>query len=380
MTALQLLEDIGNLEADSDFELLTSLEEFEAQLVQVEPFSELMEKMVCFGSGCASPRFYLARWINKRMKSGVAAEELLNDLKTIITQNRADFAYIQVVVGLELDQTVQINDEVSVSPVSEIEKNFSWLKESLGFNFNGLDKFGRTFLEQNVPTCIILTKFSVDPLLVDSTYEPDSVVSNIREHQADVFRAMILTQSGPIRLAASTSFPINPNVPVFSGGISTPNSIDPILKHSKTDATAMSSLYNQFCSFKERAAMRIAIDRINDARRTNDETSMAIDFGIALEVLLTHGNTGDSDQITYRLGQRAGWLLGQDVDSRDKYATQAKLLYKARSIAVHTGKLTGKASKMFIPPHVDALMIKLIRELLDRSTFPDWDRLTLGDK
>lgn len=66
---------------------------------------------------------------------------------------------------------------------------------------------------------------------------------------------------------------------------------------------------------KFRDLMRVALTRVGWARRKQSAANKAIEYSIALEALLSDGNS----EITHKISTRAAIILGDDFDERMKY-------------------------------------------------------------
>ena len=80
------------------------------------------------------------------------------------------------------------------------------------------------------------------------------------------------------------------------------------------DGNSIAALFQQFEKFNrsDRAIMRVALDRLNQAIRKRNIVDKAIDLGIALEVMLLHG-IGENyrGEMRFRSAIRGGCLFGR---------------------------------------------------------------------
>lgn len=97
---------------------------------------------------------------------------------------------------------------------------------------------------------------------------------------------------------------------------------------------------------------------------------------MAAEIALMLDNSPSNTEITYKIGSRAAWLLGEDAAERATIFEQMKHLYKARSDAVHSGKLSSR-SKVDLAA-ADRLVARALVAIASRGRFPDWNDLTMG--
>jgi len=128
--------------------------------------------------------------------------------------------------------------------------------------------------------------------------------------------------------------------------------------------------------FKSTEALTRAVDRLGRARTSKGLTDVALELGIAAEILLMHGTSSNNTEISYKLASRAAWLLGHTSADRAIAFKAARELYKARSEAVHNGTLSSKST--FDPASSGELVRAAIESVLFRGDFPNWDVLVLG--
>jgi hypothetical protein len=89
-----------------------------------------------------------------------------------------------------------------------------------------------------------------------------------------------------------------------------------------------------------------------------------------------HGETSSNTEIAHKIGGRAAWLLGRDSAERTNIFAEIKLLYQARSQAVHSGVLSAK-SKVNLETG-DKLVARTLIAILLRGHFPNWPSLVMG--
>lgn len=131
--------------------------------------------------------------------------------------------------------------------------------------------------------------------------------------------------------------------------------------------------------FNVPAALHVAIDRLGKARGLSSNVDKALDLGMALEIALMHenGNSGGgSGEITYKLSSRAAWLLGKNPEERTQVFEKAKKIYGHRSAAAHSGRLKNESDFLSLDAH--AFTTRILREILQRGSFPVWHHLIFG--
>lgn len=126
---------------------------------------------------------------------------------------------------------------------------------------------------------------------------------------------------------------------------------------------------------KRRSELAVPLHRLNQAIRHKNHVDKAIDLGVALEALLLDG---DKEQLTLQFRLRGAWLLGKNLESRREISDLLKDLYKLRSQAAHTGKISEKdtsRTESLLKRGIE-LCSEMIKVLIKSK--PDWNNLILG--
>ncbi len=110
---------------------------------------------------------------------------------------------------------------------------------------------------------------------------------------------------------------------------------------SEENSSLAAEVYGKFLVLekREKDRFRLAMQRLNRAMRGRPLVDVAIDLGIALEVLYLPDN---NNELMYRMQVRAARYMGSTFADRDQISGLIKDLYRFRSKAVHTGKLSEK--------------------------------------
>ena len=131
----------------------------------------------------------------------------------------------------------------------------------------------------------------------------------------------------------------------------------------------------------DRVRLSVPIDRLIASWGGKGYVDQIIDLAIALESLYLPESGGE---LSYRLRNRGARFLGTDLAERKALAVQLTAFYKARSKAVHTGKIpdTHKVGGQRVKTiefigMTQKLCLRSIRQVLDGG-FPDWETLELG--
>jgi hypothetical protein len=134
--------------------------------------------------------------------------------------------------------------------------------------------------------------------------------------------------------------------------------------------------FDALAAFNEKDSLHRAIDRLGRARLARSPVDQALELGIAAEIALMHAETSGNTEITYKIGSRAAWLLGETATERTEIFGDIKQLYQARSQAVHSGILSAK-SKVDLQAG-DELVARTLAAILALGRFPEWSSLTMG--
>jgi hypothetical protein len=157
---------------------------------------------------------------------------------------------------------------------------------------------------------------------------------------------------------------------------------------SKTDLQEARYLYGQFisCSESTRTKLRIPLARLTQAIGRSNLIDKALDLGVALESLLLD-DLGSNEQLSLSLRIRGAWLLGENAHDRHRLERIFKQLYRCRSQAAHSGKFDKDHVKIdsdlisiqnFLKTG-EELCASIIKKILEKAKFPEWNRLILGD-
>ncbi|SER95467.1 hypothetical protein SAMN04490244_104129 [Tranquillimonas rosea] len=119
--------------------------------------------------------------------------------------------------------------------------------------------------------------------------------------------------------------------------------------------------------------MRVALSRVGLARRKHTCANKAIEYSIALEALLSDGNT----EMTHKIATRAAIILGESYEERAQYRKLIKNLYKVRSRAVH-GEDVSKDNDFDIIEESEDAISNLLLVAAKRGKEFDFDQIDLN--
>lgn len=147
---------------------------------------------------------------------------------------------------------------------------------------------------------------------------------------------------------------------------------------------ALVTAYQSFIG--DRSPIETALSRLATAWGNREREARAIDLGIALEVILmfeSHNEIREpSTEIRYKIGTRAAWLVENTFKSRKSVFQAVRRLYDLRSQAAHLGTCRYKSTEwMKVDAELESglkFAARLIKELLLRGKWPNWNDLVLG--
>jgi Apea-like HEPN len=132
-----------------------------------------------------------------------------------------------------------------------------------------------------------------------------------------------------------------------------------------------------------RSTLRLSLLRFNQALRRPPHGDRAIDLAISLESLLVDG----AGEITYKLGLRAGLLLGGSMERRQKVRAVVSALYTIRSALIHDGVLpkdvkvkgVGKQLARDVVEQATEICGQILRKVVLAGFIPNWYKFELGE-
>ena len=120
----------------------------------------------------------------------------------------------------------------------------------------------------------------------------------------------------------------------------------------------------------------VPIARWVRSKQGRGDVDAFIDIGIALESLyLSDQGTAE---LRHRLALRAAWHLGASVEDRKAIMGDMRKIYSLRSRAVHSGVVPSTEATTRLRTRAEQLALTAIRKVIERGSFPDWERIVLG--
>lgn len=333
-------------------------------LLGTDPFRFLAShRIVTTSSADAVPASRVGDWAIDQLVARRTPEAMLAHLVLEFRRNTAVYTEVHAITEIVIDAPCPLLPGVEVVPSEDV------LSIRSG--------------EEPTPTIAQLRQsFSVSPALVDlgsplpALDEVSTPASSSRGAVRNLVRsACLLLGRGAAEFGAS-------EIDSDRADLFAERSADRgmlLLMASPTDsrvaARDLKDTFDKLQRFATLEPLQRAIGRLGRARGALDPVDRALELGISAEIALTHADKG-SGEISYRLATRMAWLLGKNPDERETVFRQAKGLYEARSRAVHEGRLSKRTQPDLAAG--DRLVTRALREILERGSFPDWRRLTMG--
>jgi len=312
----------------------------------------------------------LAYWLLDRAERQ-SSKKALEDLNRYIGSNEIPVQWVSAIEGLKLTRRCSITESISLLPWKDYPH--SQHKDELVRYFVTRARHPSSLLIHDV----VIQKIHVHPDQVNST-----PLINIHYDDSDVLLcAGLLGPSAPIIVASWLELP--DWMPSWGTGFSFPIQTD--VSHDtnwpENAYKSLPKLYKQFKSLSEKKQrlFRVPLGRLNSAIRRHSPVDSAIDIGIALEALFLSDLNEDHGELTFRLRVRGAKYLSNSFDSRIAIYRSLGLLYRLRSIAVHTGilpnEIDGHNVNEILKQGYNIISKALIKMINIGST--DWTRLVL---
>lgn len=387
-TQISALELVRSIKHDLDgvgFEITPEQIKFDyvveknIQLSGLHPFSLLNDKWFINGNNDGGFRTegssFVSQWVLSLLLAGETPEAIIATAEDQIVANALEVWEVCKVAGITTAEVMQITEDAWIYPNTELP-----VAPQGDYVFLDWSMFGRPV---RTDTAALVRRFPVSPIYADADQRDfieeigkSRIAGYSERHDFRMLLkyALILQGPGPVEMESVYATTAEDNIlPVASGVMSTLNSSH-IFTNEVPDATATVHFLNQLRNFSKPAAMFLAVERLGRARGGYDAVNKTIDLGMALEIALMHDDQNAKEEITAKTGLRAGWLLGTTPEERLAIKRRTAKIYSARSKAVHTGKAEPKLDIN----DADALVTSVLKSLLARGAFPDWDTLVFG--
>ncbi len=343
-------------------------------LAVADPFRAHADVWVFTGDGGGMIRTgQFGEWVIDQLVGHATPQEIIDLFEAEVARNAATYVELTPLFGIALDAPHDLGDGVTIEPPAE-------------------DFFARTmsylpFQRIDLPTgtALLSQRYSVTPAFAprrDEGFDAKASVTVPASPERETVRrrlrlACLLAGNGAVEMPISAVRADRDSCLVagavsYSGRPFTPH---PLVSF-EVASSAIATLFQQLGAFKEVDSLARAVDRLGRSRLAVSDVDKAIELGMAAEIALMHDHSPSNTEITYKIGSRAAWLLGNDAAERAAIFDEMKHLYQARSAAVHSGALSARSKVDLIA--ADLLVARALGAIAARGSFPDWASLTMG--
>ncbi len=283
--------------------------------------------------------------------------------------------------GLACDKTISLWEDVQVTPLTEMplsEDKIRFSEPTIGLN-----------VFESKPTAALTSDFKASVVDQSGASKKSSEKSHALKEIAAVLNCLAGCTCVP---AFSTSY-AHDHVPPGhwggSGGQYWTEQALPRTNYDPQEAGTLELAAELIACFRQlppayKHQFHAALTRLSQAKSTNDRQKMALDLGIALEMLLLFSENKkerpDQLSLSYRL--RGAWIAGDTLEERRSIYDTLNTIYSHRSQVAHNGKIDHKNKT---PHEIRALQNKQIevaekvfQRLLLLGSPPNWKEVTLG--
>jgi len=332
----------------------------------------------------ASP-WVLAMWfIWYAMKKGEkAAQETLDQWFTSDTHEIQNTLWV---VGLELEQGLQLPNGISITPIDDLPESDE--KE----DYQTLSRERVNAHQRRLPACAITKKVSIQKFYDHLSGKNDAYLAEYQKHSQQLFdvAALLNALHGVVCVPyCHTSYVLEPQPLCHFGGRGSSSPIidvstDTWGKLTHDSLAALTQLVDSFenRTEQEQEKLRVILSRLSQAKRRSQATDKVLDLGIALEMLLLDEAKNDQISLIFRL--RGSWLLGESPADRENKYDLLSSLYSARSAVAHSGTLPKKSKSSIhaanfqeIFPQCEVLASDIAQKII-LDGWPNWKSLVLG--
>lgn len=274
----------------------------------------------------------LAYWLLQRAQSA-DPETAVAGLLRYVTNETIAGTHVMALGGVQVDRVVVLSETMRLVPFAEIGQ-LTWASAILGMY--------ESFHENYRPRAALTERVEFRKAI----REPDSPMDfppNIYLALEDARRCMTAVgPSCPVWLGNWTE--LDSWVPTYGAAAAIPNPFETggfPRELSMADWEILSGLHKAWRNLSdgERKHLRVPLDRLNRALRNVPPVDTAIELGVAIDALFLAEREADRGEQTLTLRLRASRFLGTTVADRKRLARLFGALYRARSMAVHAGRL-----------------------------------------
>jgi hypothetical protein len=358
----------------------------EASLRSVPEFARIEEytlQTISWGSSISF--FRLSISVLERLSVGVDPDQIVNDLVDFAGRATVRTYYLAGIGGISLEKTLQLTDRLSLVAAADLQPSSA--KE---FVFR-INKFGHIpgSIGHEIPRPQAALMVSSDqqvllPKKSAATSTNRLSMDAVREFdQRTLFCLTLASVSGAPVFTAKTSWIDHPAQSYHgltgSAGGTSPAQQYP-LNYVRFDADLMTYLFNRVEDLQDddRITLFLAVERLRRSRLHQEAVNRAIDLGTALEIMLLH-KVASTQELRFRVAVHGARLLGTNTAQRGDIFQGLLNAYDARSVSVHTGRLSKKPLIDGLP-QADEICRKIAIRITSDGGFPaDWKSIVLAD-
>lgn len=334
------------------------------------------------GNGHAVDAHALPAILLSRVLLGSSSRSVLREFRAFALDGCTEVYWYAAMAGVSIAEPISFSEHVVLIPWDCVPDCSP--KRRLSDN-RELRALGGLTASPNCAIRIGLPKrkvFFPTAMQVDPDEYPLTEVNDCHGVGMDILRAATLATGTQTGILISWTEATNPAASDFlSSAISVfPGTNDgglfgASLVPSSVDPEETRAIFKNLQSFKkkDKAAMRTAIDRINNSWTWKSPAEQAIDLGIALEVLLLHDNSKDRGELRYRLSERGAKLLSQNGSEQLEYFRKLKTIYDLRSAAVHVGSIEDSEATREKLAEAKNFCARIANKIIKLGGFPNWE-------
>ncbi|MYB96726.1 hypothetical protein F4054_11380 [Candidatus Poribacteria bacterium] len=332
-------------------------------------------------------------------------EKAVSDFERGIENGQQSFRYIALLKGVRVETEIQIFKGVRLVPLPLSTSEISnYLPDMVNFSMFPDSLMGKTLLIIDASVSPIFHK--PYPELFNDDFHEDKLPFHVEvaggkfsDFKVEEFYknfCQALSLSGNSAVQTVIDWRSLPQDELFNLSTLSVNHIahhynagrlNTFIDVDEVQVQKIQCLYDVLtdCKTETHGKLQIPIDRWIKSKADQDPVDKMIDLGIAFESLYLSGDNQTSE-LSLRLQLRAAWFLGKDKTHRQELMADFRDIYKLRSKAVHTGKLSSRKNKEsdteeivteFIPKAQDLCRDSIVK-ILKEGKIPDWNTLILG--
>ena len=379
--AIRLIEATAQLQVQhrpDDWPWIFTLHSFWSHIKQIPPFNMLENKQALLANGSGWPVDVTgpSQFLIDSLRKGLNPRQTVQDFANEVEKNAVIIWEVTALLGAKVDTIVDFGNNCWLYPSSMLPDDH-----------HRRHIFASKWPPQvphEVDMAAIVQKIERSPYLVNKD-DSETIKAHGKKNSSEVegrsaFRDRIRSSillSGAHAVELGWTYTTTERASIYSSSSMTggPNVNDDHLFPTPFDVEACKSTLLTLAKMQNSKSLTVPIDRLGRSRVNRTREDSAIDLGVAMEALLMHGDSKANQEISFKLGTRAGWLLGTNVEDRMAVKKRVGNLYTARSRAAHGGTLMPND---FNQEDADALVKSLINAVLELGEMPDWIKLTFG--